>query len=85
MSAEAIIDLPVDLNTMDETGLPWSFLDESPRPERVVPGAYIVVGAGDATAVAQVVNVEDRIVHVLPLEGSVEANAHRLGGRSTAS
>lgn len=85
MSTEAEIDLPIDLNTMDETGLPWSFLDESPHPERVMPGAFIVVGAGNALAVAQVVDVEDGIVHVLPLEGSVEANAHRLGGRRTVS
>jgi hypothetical protein len=42
------------------------------------PGRYIVVGEGLATAVAQVVDVEDGIVHVLPLRGSVGANAHRL-------
>jgi hypothetical protein len=73
VTAELAIDLPADLNTLDETGLPWFFLDKSPDPERVVPGAYIVVGAGDATAVALVVDVEDGIVHVLPLAGSVAA------------
>lgn len=78
MSGDITIDLPVDLNTMDDTGLPWSFLDESPHPERIVPGAYVVVGEGEATAVAKVVDVEGGIVHVLPLRGSVTANAHRL-------
>jgi len=78
LSSDVTIDLPVDLNTMDDTGLPWSFLEDSPRPERVFPGAYIVVGEGEATAVARVVDVEDGIVHVLPLRGSVASNAHRL-------
>ncbi len=48
-------DLFVDLNSMDETGLPWSFLDEATDPELIVPGAYVVVGAGSVRAVAQVV------------------------------
>ena len=28
------VDLVVDLNTMDDTGLPWAFLDEVPDPGR---------------------------------------------------
>jgi hypothetical protein len=80
-----MIDLPLDLATMDDTGLPWSFLDESPHPERIVPGAYVVVGEGEATAVAKVVDVEDGIVHVLPLRGSVASNAHRLQPPSIVS
>ncbi len=36
MDDEAV-DLVVDLNTMDETGLPWAFLDEAPHPGPVVP------------------------------------------------
>jgi hypothetical protein len=85
MSTPPAIDLPVDLSTMDDTGLPWSFLDESAHPERIVPGAFIVVGEGDATAVAQVVDVEGGIVHVLPLRGSVASNAHRLSPPFIAS
>ena len=42
------VDLVVDLNTMDETGLPWAFLDEARHAGRVIPGAYIVVGSGAA-------------------------------------
>lgn len=38
---------------------------------------------GHVSAMTAASDVEDRIVHVLPLEGSVEANAHRLGGRVT--
>ncbi len=78
---EVEIDLPVDLNTMDDTGLPWTFLDEAVVPERVKPGAYIVVGSGAAIAVAQVVDIEDGIVHVRPLRGSVASNSHHLNRR----
>lgn len=53
MSGNITIDLPVDLSTTDDTGLPWSLLDESPHPERIVPGG------DEATAVARVVDVED--------------------------
>jgi hypothetical protein len=31
------IELPIDFNAMDETGLPWAFLDEAADPSRVVP------------------------------------------------
>ena len=44
------IDLPVDLNTMDETGLPWTFLDEAVDPALIVPGRHVVVGSGAARA-----------------------------------
>ena len=51
------VDLSVDLNTMDETGLPWAFLDEAPDPSLIVAGHHIVVGSGAATAVAIVVDI----------------------------
>ena len=38
------VDLPLDLNTQDETGLPRTFLDEVPDPSRIVQDAWIVVG-----------------------------------------
>jgi hypothetical protein len=56
----------VDLNTMDDTGLPWAFLDEAIRPGRLVPGAYVIVGSGKVRAVAHVIDVENDIVHVRP-------------------
>jgi hypothetical protein len=51
------IDLFVDLNTEDETGLPWSYLDQAIDPSVVVPGRLIVVGSGSAVTVAQVIDV----------------------------
>jgi hypothetical protein len=66
------IDLFVDLNTVDVTGLPWTYLDQAPDPSKVVPGRLIIVGAGSATAIAEVVDVaDDGLVHVRPIPGPV--------------
>ena len=73
------VDLRVDLNTMDETGLPWALLDESPNPSLIVAGHHIVVGSGAATPVAIVVDITGRgTVHVQPMRGSVASNADPL-------
>ena len=79
------VDLVVDFNTMDETGLPWAFLDEAPHPDRVLPGAYIVAGSGAARAVALVVDIVDGIVHVQPMRGSVASNLQLLTAHRPAS
>jgi hypothetical protein len=66
------IDLFVDLNTEDETGFPWTYLDQASNPAVVVPGRLIVVGAGTAVAIAEVMDVgTDGLVHVRPLPGPV--------------
>ena len=66
------IDLFVDLNTEDETGLPWTYADQAVDPSVVVPGRLLVVGAGSAVAIAEVVDVSaDGLVHVRPLPGPV--------------
>ncbi|MGH8993311.1 MAG: hypothetical protein ACRDZ7_17520 [Acidimicrobiia bacterium] len=80
-SPQIELDLMVDLNTMDDTGLPWAFFDDALHPERLVPGAHIIAGSGVVRAVAQVIDVVDGIVHVRPLRGSVASNAHLLGER----
>jgi hypothetical protein len=68
------IDLFVDLNVEDDTGLPWTYLDPADDPSKVVPGRLIVVGAGSAIAIAEVVDVaDDGLVHVRPLPGPVTA------------
>lgn len=74
------VDLVVDLNTMDDSGMPWAFLDAASDPSRIVPGAHIVVGSGTVRAVATVVDVEGDVVHVRPLRGPVEQHAHLLRG-----
>lgn len=85
MDEQIELDVIVDLNTMDDTGLPWAFLDEAPHPERIIPGDYVVAGSGAARAVARVVDVEDGIVHVQPVRGSVKSNAALLTSRKVAS
>lgn len=66
------IDLFVDLNTEDETGFPWTYLDQAADPSVVVPGRLIVVGSGSALALAEVIDVAaDGLVHVRPLPGPV--------------
>ncbi len=83
MTTTTAIELPIDFNTMDETGLPWTFLDQAVDPSRVVPGAHLVAGSGTVHAVVVVVDVtDDGIVHVCDVPGSVEDNAHLLGDRS---
>lgn len=68
----AAVDLVVDLNSEDESGLPWTFLDDARDPALIVEGAWIVVGEGSARAVAQVGEIEDDIVGVRPLSGPVD-------------
>jgi len=85
MAPQIELDLIVDLNTMDDTGLPWAFLDDAIHPTRLVPGAYVIVGSGEVRAVAQVIDVDNDIVHARPLRGSVAANAHLLTEHRPAS
>lgn len=75
------IDLFVDLNTEDETGLPWTYLDQAPDQSVIVPGRKIVVGAGSAVAVAEVVDVAaNGLVHVRPLPGPVTEQGLTIAG-----
>jgi hypothetical protein len=80
-SDELPIDLTVDLNSEDESGLPWTFLDEAADPTLVVEGAWLVVGEGSARAVAQVVEIDGDIVRVRPLPGAVDRHRHLLAHR----
>jgi hypothetical protein len=76
---DATVDLRIDFNTEDETGLPWTYLDPAADRARIVPGRYIIAGAGAAVAVAQVIDVAaDGLVHVRPVRGTVEKNRHLL-------
>jgi len=76
---DVAVDLRIDFNTEDETGLPWAYLDAAADRARIVPGRYIVAGAGEAVAVAQVIDVAaDGLVHVRPVRGNVDENRHLL-------
>lgn len=76
------IDIDVDWNTQDDTGLPWTFRDDAVDPSRIVPGAFVVAGRGSAVAVAEVVDVgADGVVHLRQLSGAVASNAHLLSAQ----
>lgn len=73
------INLPIDLNSEDDSGLPWGLLDESREPHLVREGQWIVVGSGRTRAVAQVADIQGQVVHVRPLPGPVSRHRHLLG------
>ena len=78
------VDLRVDLNTEDDTGLPWAFTRDARDPSLLREGAWLVVGSGSARAVAQVVQLEGDLVWVRPLPGPVSKHRHLLGDRGAA-
>ncbi len=76
------VDIDVDWNTQDDTGLPWTFVDKAADPSKVVPGAFVVAGRGTAVAVAEVVDVgQDGVVHLRDMGGSLEENSHLVRHR----
>jgi len=81
----ALIDIDVDWNTMDDTGLPWTFVDQAADPSKIVAGAYVVAGQGTAIAVAEVVDVDrEGVVHLRAVPGSVAENLALVGDRAGA-
>ena len=79
------IDIEVDWNTMDDTGLPWTFVDQAVDPKKIIPGSYVVAGRGTAVAVAEVVDVDDDgVVHLRALPGKVKEHLHLIGARRSA-
>ena len=71
-----IVDITADLNTEDETGFIWTFLDEARDPDLIVPGAIVVAGDADAPGVTEVVDIVDKpagkVVHLRLLPGAFE-------------
>jgi len=72
------VDLEVDLNSEDDSGLPWGMFDEATEPSRISEGGWILVGSGQVRAVAQVADVDGNVVHVRPLPGPVSRHQHLL-------
>lgn len=58
--AGVVVTLPADAQQVDETGYVWTFLDESPSPDRVWPGALVVAGDSEDPFIARVVDIVDR-------------------------
>ena len=59
---------PADLNSEDETGFVWTFLDEVDDPSVIRPGEVVVAGSPLTPAVCEVVDIVDKpagmIVHL---------------------
>lgn len=73
------IDIYVDWNTQDDTGLSWTLLDQAGDPSKITPGSFVVAGHDEAVAVVEIVDVDEAgVVHVRQLPGPVRANLHRL-------
>lgn len=72
------LDLIVDLQGMDETGLPWAFQNEATDPARVVEGGWVIVGTPAVNAVARVIDIQGGIVHVEPLPGPATKWLHLI-------
>jgi hypothetical protein len=73
------IDIEIDWNEEDDTGLPWTLASRAAFPERIVPGAFVVAGRGTTVAVAEVVDRDDAgVVHLRAMPGSLADNAHLL-------
>jgi hypothetical protein len=82
------VDIVADLNTEDETGYVWTFLDEARNPALIMPGALVVAGDEDAPAVAVVVDLvahpNGTLVHLDVLPGAID-NYLALARRVTAT
>jgi hypothetical protein len=72
----AHVDIAADLNSEDETGLVWTFLDEAPDPSIIRPGEVVVAGSELTPAVCEVVDIVDKpagkVVHLRVLPGTIE-------------
>ena len=72
----AHIDIAADLNSEDETGLVWTFLDEAPDMSIIRPGEVVVAGSELTPAVCEVVDLVEKpagtVVHLRVLPGTIE-------------
>lgn len=72
-----VIEIDIDWNEEDDTGLPWTLAGRAANPDAIRPGRHVVAGRGTAVAVAEVVDRdEDGVVHLRPLPGPVADHLH---------
>ena len=68
------VDIPADLNSEDETGFVWTFLDEADDPSIIVPGDVVLAGYPSTPAVCEVVDLVQKpvgtVVHLRVLSGT---------------
>jgi hypothetical protein len=79
MTNTTVVDLPVDLNSEDDTGLPWGFLDESRNPCKITEGAWIYRRVCSDPGCGPGRGHLGGIVHARRPPGSVESHRNLLG------
>lgn len=71
--SEVQIDIPCDVQQVDETGLVWAFLDEARDPSVIIPGAIVIAADDEDPVLARVVDLTPRgsrtVVHLQILPG----------------
>jgi hypothetical protein len=70
------VDISADLNSEDETGLVWTFLDECADPSIIRPGELVVAGSPLTPALCEVVDLVEKpvgtVVHLHVLPGTID-------------
>jgi len=54
------IDIPCDVQQVDESGLVWTFLDEARDPARIIEDAIVVAGDEEDPVLARVASLSAR-------------------------
>ncbi|HVA43941.1 MAG TPA: hypothetical protein VNF50_10705 [Acidimicrobiales bacterium] len=76
------VDIPCDVQQVDETGMPWVLLSEARDPALIVPGAIVIAADESDPVVARVADVVDsaghQVVHLELLPGDPRDYAEAL-------
>lgn len=71
------LDIPADLNSIDETGFVWTYLHEARDPTIIWPRNVVLAGEPDTPAVCEVVDLVEEpsgtIVHLRILPGHLRS------------
>jgi hypothetical protein len=66
-----LVDIPADLNSEDETGFVWTFLDEAADPASITPGRFVTAGSSQSMAICEVIDLVVKpagtVVHLRPV------------------
>lgn len=78
-----MIDPPADLNSQDDEGFVWTFLDEARDPPAIRPGRVVMAGTNLTTARCEVVDLIDdpagTMVRLRPLPPDETSPTDRRG------
>jgi hypothetical protein len=70
------VDIAADLNSEDETGFVWTFLEVANDPSIIRPGEVVVAGSPLTPAVCEVIDLVEKpvgtVAHLRVLPGTIE-------------